>query len=301
MKYHQLEAFYQVMLTGSITKAAKNLGRTQPAISMTISSLEDMLGTTLFDRQAGKIVPRSEAHVLFEQVTHVMKQMGDIKQRFGRLGSIQVPRISIISSNNVGTHLVPSAVGEIAASGQELRLMNASSATILSELENQRHDIGVTDEGTVEVARNSPLFEVEEFRIPVCAIFPKGLITSDKQVISMPDLAGHQLCTLYEDNLAVQDLKNLVQSPRMEFSSFFPMACYAIGHGAIAIADMITCKTIQALTSGTLEADWRLIGDAPASPYYLLRPRYRPRSVMVEKCYNKIRAALESHQTYRTP
>lgn len=299
MKYHQLEAFYQVMITGSISKAAKNLNRTQPAISLTISSLEEQLGTLLFDRHAGRITPRAEAQILFEQTSIVMQQLGGIRQRFGSLKASTVPRISIVSSQNAGTYLVPSSVADIAMEGQELRLMNATSSTIISEMENQRHDMAVTDEGTTEMPINSPLFETETFAIPVCAVFPKGMLGPPSRSIPLDALIGHQIAMLYGENRSVREISAVLRTPRVEFSSFFPMACYAVTNGSIAIADYVTCSTLETLTSGTLQSEWRLIENATPSSYYLLRPKFRPRSKMADNCYDRLRKALAAHQQPR--
>ena len=297
MKYHQIEAFYNVMLTGSISKAANNLGRTQPAVSMTIATLEEELSTTLFDRHAGRISPRKEAEILFEQVRHVMQQMKDIKHHFQQLDAIPVPRISIISSAIAGMELIPAAISEIAGSGQELRLMNGTSDTIISEIENQRHDMAVTDRGAKDVPTASPLFEVEVFHVPVCAIFPLGLLGPDSGPLTVQELSGHKLCTLYQDNLSAQDIRRQLPMPKVEFASFFPMACYAVKNGSVAIADYLTCTAIDALTKGGLPSEWRLISDAEPSPYYLMRPTFRARSVMADRCYDAIKAALVRHQT----
>ena len=50
MNFRQLQAFQEVMRAGSVTKAAENLGRTQPAISSLIVGLEQSVGYNLFDR-----------------------------------------------------------------------------------------------------------------------------------------------------------------------------------------------------------------------------------------------------------
>ncbi|TPK85472.1 MULTISPECIES: LysR family transcriptional regulator [unclassified Mesorhizobium] len=298
MKYHQLEAFYQVMLTGSISQAAKNLGRTQPAVSMTINGLEDQLAAKLFDRHAGRITPRAEAKVLFEQICPVMQQLRDIRIRFNRLEPLPIPRISIIAASNAVTHLVPSAIAELASRGQEFRVMNGSAATIVSEMENQRHDIGLTDQGVGEVPLNSPLFDTEVFNIPVCAVYPRGLIPAVGSKLSVDDLAGFQICSLYHENLTAQALVERIGSPRVEFGSFFPMACYAVLHSSVAIADCITANAILALTRGTLAAECRIVADVDSSPYFLMRARYRARSQMADHCYETLGAALRAQQTF---
>ena len=52
----QLEAFREVMRTGSISEAARILNRTQPAVSSLISNLEEELGVSLFERQRGRLI-----------------------------------------------------------------------------------------------------------------------------------------------------------------------------------------------------------------------------------------------------
>ncbi|MFC5386188.1 LysR family transcriptional regulator [Aquamicrobium segne] len=295
MKYHQIEAFYQVMLTGSISKAAKNLGRTQPAVSMTISTLEDQLSTVLFDRHAGRITPRAEADVLFGQINPLMSQINDIRNQFGQLARVEVPRISIISSNNAGNHLVPAALAKIASQGQQLRLMIASSDAIISEMENQLHDIALTDEGRIEVLTGSSLFEAEVFEIPVYAVCPKGLLGNAGEV-SIKSLTGMDISILYEENRTTHEIRTQLPPPRVEFSAYFPMACFSALHGGVAVVDSITCSTMQALTCNSLAVDYHPITDVRPARYYLIRSRYRQRSKVADQCYEALSKALHSHK-----
>ena len=53
MNIRQLAAFREVMLTGSMSEAARNLNRTQPAVSAQIAGLEDQVG--LHGRAARRI------------------------------------------------------------------------------------------------------------------------------------------------------------------------------------------------------------------------------------------------------
>lgn len=292
MKYHQLEAFYQVMLTGSISQAAANLGRTQPAVSMTISTLEDLLGTRLFDRHAGRLTVRAEAQVLFEQVGPVMRQMQDIRSRFSGVAAFPVPRLSIIAASNPGTHMVPAAIAPLAASGQDFRLMTGSAAQIVSEIENQRHDIGLTDQGPAEIRPSSQLYEAEVFEIPVCALFPAGLLAPSGADVSLDQILGHPVCALYDRHGMAADLRSQLPPARIEFENFFPMACHALASGSVAIVDAITCATVRALLHPALAADWRPIRGAAPARYFLLRPLYRPRSRMADQAHETIRAAL---------
>ncbi len=55
------------MLSGSMTEAARNMGRTQPAVSALIAGLEATVGNKLFERRGGRLHPVPEAHFLLKE------------------------------------------------------------------------------------------------------------------------------------------------------------------------------------------------------------------------------------------
>ena len=55
MDFEQLRPFLEVSRLKSFSRAAQKLLRTQPAISAQIRSLEQEVGTRLFDRDGGNV------------------------------------------------------------------------------------------------------------------------------------------------------------------------------------------------------------------------------------------------------
>ncbi|WP_264996427.1 LysR family transcriptional regulator, partial [Kozakia baliensis] len=53
----QIETFYAVVSIGSMTGAARFLGRTQSAVSRLISDLEGSTGLILFERSGARLYP----------------------------------------------------------------------------------------------------------------------------------------------------------------------------------------------------------------------------------------------------
>jgi len=53
VRLRQLRAYQAIILSGSVSKAAKQLNMTQPAVSRQLALLEDALGFRLFDRRSG--------------------------------------------------------------------------------------------------------------------------------------------------------------------------------------------------------------------------------------------------------
>ena len=295
MKNHEFEAFYQVMLTGSITEAARKMGRTQPAISMTIKTLESQLGFALFDRTSTGLKARIEAQVMFERLRPVMEQLHEIERNMIQLDPEFMPQMSIIAANNVGTYLVPSLIAPVAANGQAVRVMNGAASRILSATEAQQYDIAIMDEGLGAVPSESPLYEWERFEVPMYALFRKGMLKVPHDTISVDNLRDHRICSLYYEHKVGRKLIDQFGRPQMEFQNFYPMACYALHSGSIALVDYITCTTVAALNGGSTPMDWKKLEGEFMSIYYLLRPRFRPRSTMIDHCYSLIRSAMLEH------
>ena len=64
----QYRIFYAVARTGNISKAARELYISQPAISKAISKLEDSLHTTLFIRNSRGVLLTEEGQILFRHI-----------------------------------------------------------------------------------------------------------------------------------------------------------------------------------------------------------------------------------------
>ncbi|TNE60928.1 MAG: LysR family transcriptional regulator [Alphaproteobacteria bacterium] len=67
-KIRNLESFREIMRTGSVTDAARNLGLTQSAVSRQLAQLEDELGLELFFRDKGRLIALPEAVELCQEI-----------------------------------------------------------------------------------------------------------------------------------------------------------------------------------------------------------------------------------------
>lgn len=74
MNIRHLEIFKSVCLHKTITEAAKQLYISQPAVSKTISELEESLNLKLFDRH-GKTLVLNESGILFLEKTNVLLEL----------------------------------------------------------------------------------------------------------------------------------------------------------------------------------------------------------------------------------
>ena len=64
----QVEAFRAMMLTGSVTEAAKLIAVTQPAVSRLLRDFQALLKMKLFERRGSGLVPTAAATALYMEV-----------------------------------------------------------------------------------------------------------------------------------------------------------------------------------------------------------------------------------------
>src|SRR3984957_2975916 len=64
----QVEAFRAMMLTGSVTEAAKLMAVTQPAVSRLLRDFQALLKMELFERRGTGLVPTAAATALYTEV-----------------------------------------------------------------------------------------------------------------------------------------------------------------------------------------------------------------------------------------
>jgi DNA-binding transcriptional LysR family regulator len=80
MKLKHVEVFNAIMLSGSVSGAARLLHVTQPAITQTLQHAELQLGYALFTRQRNRLVPTAEAQALYPEVLKLVTQLESVRR-----------------------------------------------------------------------------------------------------------------------------------------------------------------------------------------------------------------------------
>lgn len=112
-KERQIEVFRAVMATGSLSAAARQLNVSQPSLSMTIRRFEDEIGTTLFERISGRLVPTEEATLIFAEVDRVLGQFDRLSEAIRAIASGDQSVFRFGTTPSIGLKLVPKAVKRI--------------------------------------------------------------------------------------------------------------------------------------------------------------------------------------------
>ena len=156
----QYRIFYAVAKAGNISKAAKELYISQPAISKSISKLEDTLDTTLFTRNSRGVQLTEEGQILFEHTQAAFEELLIGEQELKRIWQFNLGHIRIGASNTLCRFVMLSYLKGFIEKYPHIKITieNQSTTHTLSMLEQQRIDVGLVAEPKFQKNIQKPLY-----------------------------------------------------------------------------------------------------------------------------------------------
>ncbi len=191
MEIRQARYFEAVARAGSFSRAAENLGMTQPALSRQVKALEDEWGWRLFERSGRGVVTTREGRVALREVRRMLRAVDAGLERMRLENGSRFLRVGY----------APSLTGEILERAMEcftqrhpavrIELLDCSSEEMMEGIRSGRLDLilGVvqeTDEVRWRVIRE----------VPVGLVMPAKHRLAAKKVVRAKDLDGEKLLLL---------------------------------------------------------------------------------------------------------
>jgi DNA-binding transcriptional LysR family regulator len=158
LNLRQIEVFRAIMVTGSVSGAARLLTVSQPAISRLLAYTEDRLGLKLFERVKGRVQPTPEARRLFAEVDQVHQgvlRVNDLAQELRERGT---GAMHVVASPSVGQAFVPEAIGRFRQRFPDVRVEFEilTLQELVARVGANRVDLGLSvlpvDEPTISAA-----------------------------------------------------------------------------------------------------------------------------------------------------
>jgi len=242
----QIEVFRAIMLTGSISGAAKLLHVSQPAVSRLIAYTEQRLGLTLFERIKGRLYPTPEARHLFVEVNAVYQGVQRVNEVAEDLIQNRMGHLRIACSPSLGQSLIPSAIAKFNSELPEARVILHTMIpdVLIQAVLTQQVDLGIAflHEGHPNMYSRM----LYENRL-VVALPAKHPLTA-KNVISVKDLIDQPFISYGSDIPIGQLVRKLLSdadillSPTVEVQQNH-VACALVQAGVgIAFVDEITAN-----------------------------------------------------------
>jgi DNA-binding transcriptional LysR family regulator len=145
MEILQLETFLAVATYGGFHRAAEALRISQPAVSARISTLEEALGTRLFEREHGKFSLSLAGKALRPHAEQVLRQVAIARQAVHEMHPIAGGALPIAASLSICTYLLPEVLKKYQESHPNVvvSVRSGNSAQVLKMVLDGEVDLGL--------------------------------------------------------------------------------------------------------------------------------------------------------------
>ena len=299
MNLKQLTAFREVMLTGSVSEAARNLLRTQPAISAAVAGLEDDVGFKLFDRRGGRQHPVPEAHYLFEEAGAIIDRLSAAERTMKSIRDLDRGTVQMVSMPGPSAFLLPDLISKFVENREHVRfsLITRSSIQVQQLISVQQYDVGLADLGFAGFA-DSPLVDHEVLNLEcVCAI-PANDPLAERDVVTAADLDDQPMATLYAEHpnfartTAAFEKMDAALSVRFQAQYFLPLLTFVERRLAYALVDPLSARSYDLYRTGDSAVVFRPFAPVIHLVASIMTPSHRPLSNLVQAFIGELRVEL---------
>lgn len=144
MEFRQLECFRAVCEHLHFTRAAEQLGITQPTLSYQIKLLEDEIGVPLFNRIGKKITMTASGDILFKYCSQIFGALSGFRDEINELRQMERGELSIAVLIGEINEFVSGLLGEFSRNHPHLKISIIGSEDVVEPILSEDADIGVT-------------------------------------------------------------------------------------------------------------------------------------------------------------
>ncbi|MCK8782790.1 LysR substrate-binding domain-containing protein [Roseomonas sp. NAR14] len=142
-----LRSFVLIVESGSFTRAARQVGRTQSAISMQMRRLEELLGQKLLLRTSDGVAPTPHGIWLLDRARRVLDLSDEIVAAFHAPAVSGLVRLG--SPDDYALHYLPGILGRFAEThpAVDVEVFCAPSSELIGQVRENRLDLTLMSEG----------------------------------------------------------------------------------------------------------------------------------------------------------
>ncbi|MCE2458866.1 MAG: LysR family transcriptional regulator [Dehalococcoidia bacterium] len=145
INFHRLFIFHTVARLGSFTRAASELGISQPAVSIQVKELERSLDTTLLIRMRSGVSLTDTGETVYDYTRRIFTLADEMTNAIQDLTGLESGRLTIGSSTTPGEYILPFAIGKFRERYPKVEVSLAISNTrnVIDQILSRELDLGM--------------------------------------------------------------------------------------------------------------------------------------------------------------
>ncbi|MEP2532604.1 LysR substrate-binding domain-containing protein [Shimia sp.] len=288
-KLRQLKVLKLVADYGSMTRAAKSLEISQPAVSRVIADLTDSFGFSLFDRKDGRLVPSQETRYILPDIARVIELMDHIQDTSSNLTARRAGHLRVACLPGFSTSHLPKIVADFLKDRPDVTITIEPDRPerILEWIIGEQYDCGITD-----AFEGHPTIERTKIDIRTVCIFPLGHRLENLTEVTPADLNDERLIHTRRDSYFFHTLNEVfrehsVSPTQIAETRQFTGACELVSLGA-------GVSIVSELDARTYEGRLGFRPFAPIIPHQLslVRPIHQAPSMIAVEFMEKFKESL---------
>lgn len=287
------------MRSGSISQAARTVGRTQPAVSTMVQTLEDQLGFALFLRSHGKLTPTPEAYFFLEECEDILGRVERTERTLERISSLQSGKLKIACHPAASSVFIPRLLTRFLKNRDDLgvSLIMRSSDVIEDLIASQQYDLGFA-----ETPQPRASIRQTDYDLECICVLPKGDPLSSAKVVTPDDLDGRPMAVLFDEHgTAVQTEAAFRASgchfnKRFELRTFLPGLQFVAAGVCVMVCDMFNAYSQLTQAPEKDRLTIRRFRPRISNSVSILTPGYATQSMAGQAFISELHAAVEQMQ-----
>ncbi|WMC12353.1 LysR substrate-binding domain-containing protein [Oceanimonas pelagia] len=276
LTFQQLNAFRAIMLSGTVTEAARQLHISQPAVSRLLAQLEASLGFSLFERHKSRLLATREARAFMAEVDKAFIGLDRLEQAAAGIREHRGEQLVISALPAFSLSLLPQVIARFCRrfEGVSIGLVTHRSADVQARTRATQSDIGFAD----AMPSEQGLDHIPWVFDCVC-LLPENHPLASRNTIAPGDLHGQPLIQLEPHLDPSGRVQHLLAEAgarpltRIHTSLVASQAGLVAAGAGLALVDPFTAEAARPL--GLVSRPF-----APAVPFRVdvLFPAFQPRS-----------------------
>mgnify|MGYP001469116986 CR=1 FL=1 len=207
MELHSLYYFIKVAKYENMSRAAEELHISQPALSKSISVLENSVGVELFDRNGRSIKLNRYGKFFLERVEAIIKEYERAKEDLANIVAPGQGEVSLGFMHTLGLEVIPSLMMEVKNiyPNMKFQLTQSNSSVIMEKLERGELDLCLIS----SIDTNSEVIWEKLWEEELFLIVAKDHPLAEKKQLKMKDFAKYPFISIKKGNSLRQTVDEL--------------------------------------------------------------------------------------------